>query len=48
MKMLRLLIYKLELPKRIKILYIWHISVLESVDPDTPLIINISDIDPES
>ena len=48
LRVLELVIYKLDLPDNIKIIKIRHISVLELADPEAPLIKNIPDIDPES
>ena len=40
--------YKLNLPERIKILYIRYISVLETAYKNIPLITDTLDIDPKS
>ena len=40
--------YKLNLPDSIRIMRIRHILVLELVDPEAPLIKNISDINLKS
>ena len=48
MKILGPVTYKLDLPDSIRIIKIRHILVLELVDPETPLIKNIPDIDLES
>ena len=48
LKILELVTYKLDLPDSIKITRIRHISVLKLVDPEVPLIKNISDINPKS
>ena len=41
-------IYKLDLPDSMRVTKIQYILVLKLVDPETPLIKDISDIDPES
>ena len=48
MKVLGLVIYKLNLPNSIKITKIRHVSVLKLADPEAPLIKDIPDINPES
>ena len=48
LRVLELIIYKLNFPDSIKIIKIRHISVLELADPETPLIKNISDINLKS
>ena len=48
LKVLGLIIYKLDLPDSMKITRIRHVSVLKLVDLEAPLIKNIPDIDPES
>ena len=48
LKVLELVIYKLDLLDSIRIMRIHHILVLELVDPGAPLIKNIPDIDPKS
>ena len=47
-RVLGLIIYKLDLPDSIRITKIRHISVLELIDPETPLIKNIPDINLKS
>ena len=47
-KILGLITYELNLLDSIKITKIRHISVLKLVDPEAPLIKNISDINPKS
>ena len=48
MKVLGLIIYKLDLPNSIRIIRIRHILVLELVDLEVALIKNVLDIDPKS
>ena len=48
LRVLKLIIYKLDFFNSIKIIKIRHILVLKSADPEAPLIKDISDIDPES
>ena len=48
LKILELVMYELDLPGSMKIIRIRHVSVLESADPEAPLIKDIPDIDPES
>ena len=48
LKVLKLIIYKLNLPDSIKITRIHYILVLKLVDPEAPLIKNILDISPKS
>ena len=48
LKVLELVIYKLNLPNSIKITKIKHILVLKLADPEVPLIKDIPDIDSES
>ena len=47
-KVLRLITYELDFPNSMKITKIRHILVLELVNPETPLIKDISDINPKS
>ena len=47
-KILGLVIYKLDLLDSIRITRIYYILVLELVDPEAPLIKNILDINPKS
>ena len=47
-RVLEPIIYKLDFPDSIRITKIRYILVLESADPETPLIKNISDINPKS
>ena len=47
-KILGLITYKLDLPDSIRITRIRHVSILESADPEAPLMENIPDIDPKS
>ena len=48
LKVLKSVIYKLNLPDNIKITKIRHISVLKLTDSEAPLIKNIPDINPKS
>ena len=48
LRVLGLIIYKLNLPDSIKITRIRYISVLKLVNPEAPLIENIPDINPKS
>ena len=48
MRVLGLIIYKLNLSDNIKIIKIRYVSVLELVDPEAPLIEDIPDINPKS
>ena len=48
MKVLGLIIYKLDLPNSIRIIRICYILVLELVDLEVALIKNVLDIDPKS
>ena len=48
LKVLGLVIYKLNFSDSIRIIKIRYILVLESADPEVPLIKNISDINPKS
>ena len=48
LKVLGLVTYKLNLPDSIKIIKIRYVSVLESADPEAPLMKNIPDINPKS
>ena len=47
-KVLQLIIYKLNLPDRIKITRIYYILVLKLADPEAPLMENIPNINPKS
>ena len=47
-KVLELVMYKLNFPNSIKIIKIRHVSVLKLADPEAPLIKNIPDINPRS
>ena len=47
-RVLGLIIYKLDLSDSIRIIRIHYILVLKLVDPEAPLIKNIPDIDPKS
>ena len=47
-KVLELVIYKLDFSDSMRITQIRHISVLELVDPEAPLIKNIPEINPKS
>ena len=47
-KVLKLIIYELDLPDSIKIIKIRYILILELADPEAPLIKNMPDIDPKS
>ena len=47
-KVLKLIIYKLNLPNSIKIIKIRHMSVLKLADSEAPLIENVPDINPKS
>ena len=47
-RVLGLVIYKLNLPDSIMIIRIYYILVLEPVDLEVPFMENISDIDPKS
>ena len=48
LKVLELVMYKLDFPDNMKITKIRHVSVLESADPEAPLIKDVPDIDPKS
>ena len=48
LKVLELVIYKLDLPDSMRITKIRYVLVLKLVDPEAPLIKNIPDIDPKS
>ena len=48
MRVLELVIFKLDFPDSIKIIRIRHVSVLELVDLEAPLIEDIPDINPKS
>ena len=48
LRVLGLVIYKLNLPDNIKIIRIRHVSVLKLVDPEASLIKNVPDIDLKS
>ena len=47
-KVLGLVMYKLNLPDNMRITRIRHILILKLVDPEAPLIKNIPDINPKS
>ena len=47
-KVLELVTYKLNLPDSMRITRIYYILVLELIDPEAPLMENISDINPKS
>ena len=47
-RVLELTIYKLDFPDSMRIIRIRYILVLKLVDPDIPIIKDISDIDPKS
>ena len=47
-KVLELIIYKLDLPDSMKITRVRHVLVLKLVDPEAPLIKNILNINPKS
>ena len=48
MKVLKLIIYKLDLPDSIRNTRIYYILVLKLIDPEAPLMKNIPDINPKS
>ena len=48
LRVLGLVIYKLDLLDSIKITRIYYILILKLVDPEAPLIKNMPDIDPKS
>ena len=48
MRVLGLVIYKLDLPDSIRIMRIYYILILELVDPEASLIENIPNINPKS
>ena len=48
LKVLGLVIYKLNFPDSIKIINIRYVSVLKIADPEAPLMEDVPDIDPKS